>query len=235
MATVQMVLVVLNTPADWNDWNETFQKKILNLNLKHEMDGTTQILEPPIMPTITMFARTTTGTRNTSAAPQTFAELTAEQQTIFMNSTKIYEVQDRAYQSQSRRIGELREWIMKTVALHLQRLYCKSDDSVSQWYKKLKAASGSSELENREMALLAYQKALRPPSKKTNLMNWIAEWEKAYHMAVEKGLPSIQSPFFWYREAQAALKDSAIKEFITLYSHDIREKLGDDSLEFADV
>lgn len=226
----------LVNPEDWEDWNEALERRAAAANLLEILDGEKTPLSEPEKPTIFSYGRTTTGTRgNPNSEPTSFADLNESNQKSFMDAMKIYELDSREYRTQSDGILKLKEWMEKTVSNHLKKVHFKPREPISTWYSNLKKSVGGSSATSMEIAVERYKKAIKPPTKRTDLSTWISDWEKAMTLGTDKKIGATQSSYEWFNELKAALSCSILADWFQIYAVTQREKIRAGTLEFSEV
>ncbi|KAA8642419.1 uncharacterized protein ATNIH1004_011363 [Aspergillus tanneri] len=124
--------VLLKTQENWKEWNTQFEGLARGKNLWGIITGDEQeILKPapPTDDTLAPPAGSTRSTNPTSLADRQFA-------------WTVYKSLRDDYILQQTELSKLREWMQKTISPQVYEYCCDPEDSMKEWYAKLKQRVG---------------------------------------------------------------------------------------------
>lgn len=125
-------------------------------------------------------------------------DLTEEGYARFMTDWEIYKRAADAQEKERTSIKALGTVVTKTVASHIFDVCCQPEESIRDWYTKLKQQSslGGSQLKTR--ARQQYRAAVQPLTQLPhNIEAWIQAWEKAMSSGQARQLPEAQVVDIW--------------------------------------
>ncbi|OJD09962.1 hypothetical protein ACJ73_09998 [Blastomyces percursus] len=108
---------------------------------------------------------------------------------------KIHEYKQRQFDTQSNGIQRLKDWMEKTVSSTLEKVHFKPREPILHGMQVSENSAGATGTISMEIAVGKYKKAIKPPSKPTDLSTWISEWENAMTLGTDKKVGATQSPY----------------------------------------
>ncbi|OJD21809.1 hypothetical protein ACJ73_06847 [Blastomyces percursus] len=220
-------IVFLAKPEDWEDWNEVLERKAAAAKLLDILDRKNDPLMEPKEPELSTYNRATASTRSTISEPTSIADLNDNDRKNYLEAMKIYEYKQRQFDTQSNGIQGLKDWMEKTVSSTLKKVHFKPREPISAWYAGLRKSVGATGTISMEIAVGKYKKAIKPPSKRTDLSSWISEWENAMTIGTDKKE--------WFHDLKSALQSSFLESWIRMYAVNQREKIRNKTLDFSEV
>ncbi|KAA8646566.1 uncharacterized protein ATNIH1004_007999 [Aspergillus tanneri] len=155
--------VLLKTQENWKEWNTQFEGLARGKNLWGIITGDEQeILKPapPTDDTLAPPAGSTRSTNPTSLADRQFA-------------WTVYKSLRDDYILQQTELSKLREWMQKTISPQVYEYCCDPEDSMKEWYAKLKQRVGIDDATVKKLAREAPR----------DVLTWLNNWEEAMHKA----------------------------------------------------
>lgn len=118
--------------------------------------------------------------------PANAREMTAAARAAFRDDMSFYTINLKEYESQQKKLTDLREWITGSVKPQIYQINCDPEESTRTWYTNLKVAMGGTNKETISKNLTAYKKAVKPMDKAPkDPIAWIAQWEHAISLALK--------------------------------------------------
>jgi hypothetical protein len=210
--------VNLKCSDDWENWELQFKGLAVSENLWEYIKGTKVLLTEPIPPAAESFRRpgSTTRSQGPSSDDDPFANMTNEGQKGFQLAWAVYLDQKGNYKTQHDGIRTLRYWIRKTVLPTYQSVCCEPEESVKDWYDKLKELVSTEETVTKKEIRNKYRQAIKSPSNLKSLPAWIDNWEQVMSQAKKKNLAVAENPLEWFDDCLTAM-DPLLPHWVEAY------------------
>jgi hypothetical protein len=110
--------------------------------------------------------------------PRTAAEMTTEARQAFQLDWTLYQHDFKRYTAETDAIDNLKSWVHKTTSKHLIRTACNPEDTIKDWYEKLKKQIGVSDDQLTNDVRALYKAAVKPLTKAPrDPLAWLDTWE----------------------------------------------------------
>ncbi|KAA8644012.1 uncharacterized protein ATNIH1004_008208 [Aspergillus tanneri] len=188
--------VLLKTQENWKEWNTQFEGLARGKNLWGIITGDEQeILKPapPTDDTLAPPAGSTRSTNPTSLADRQFA-------------WTVYKSLRDDYILQQTELSKLREWMQKTISPQVYEYCCDPEDSMKEWYAKLKQRVGIDDATVKKLAREAYKKAIKPVTRPRDVLTWLNNWEEAMHKAEKARIAVAATTSDWIEDFLNAVR-----------------------------
>jgi hypothetical protein len=208
----------LRNRDDWEQWNTQFLAIIKDYGIQKLVLGDEIPLSPPVAPLISSYltqgvttraGSTTEAESQTTVAsdiPVTTKSLTSENQRIYQFDFQVYTHFEKRFKDQQNALARVNAWIRKTISAHFLKITLDPNDSLKQWYKKIKDHVAYDEFRTQETTLKQYALAIKPLTNLRNAEKWLASWEEAMDLAYKSNLPVATTPAQWLLEFRQAVK-----------------------------
>ena len=247
-------VVKLLAPFDWEQWDNDFKTKAVNLELWGHInpDEEEQPLgKRPTQPLISDFSKSravltpasstiqSQGSEQQSDGPQppaeSFVDLSGDDQRNYQFLVSTYNQDYRRYQNQLERVHTLTSWIQDTVSPHYRKTCCKPTESLRTWYSKLKSLVQPDEARLEAALLDRYERIVKPMTRPpTNFDAWLRSWLVVMADAQDKDMQFAQRPSMWCRQFMKAIR--AVKPtWELMYSATYKPKILDGTLDYHTV
>jgi hypothetical protein len=177
MSTSQKISVILNSPADWDEWIEVIMTQALAGKVWEYLDPSQDevpTLQEPALPTI----------QTVNAQKTSFSELTAEEREHYKIIRQDYKWQRDQYDKKDAALSSPRTSIQSSVSrscLH----YTFETSSAREMLTELKKQLQSTD-QLRELSLSAKYQKLKKAPKTQDLDSWLRDWEKVYVLSMRQ-------------------------------------------------
>jgi hypothetical protein len=203
---------------DWERWNSQFNSLVSIYRVKHCILGDEEPIKRPNPPDIRNYLASQVTTRAASvteiesqaATPDaqvvTSRNLTAENMRLYQFDYQVYSDQRKAYEAEGQALTKVHEWMRKTISNHFQEITFGEDDTLKQWYKKVKEHVAIDDYRVKELALQKYATAIKPLTNLKHAEKWLTTWEQAMDTATKNKMPIASEPVQWLSEFRQAVK-----------------------------
>lgn len=199
--------IILRGPENWSEWNREFMSSAIAMELwDYIKENPKALLTEPVKPEPNAYKKPG-ALSATAASSSSTIDLTQEELQNFQIAWSIYTANYKAYERQRKQIQDLKSWVRCNIAQQYKSSSCAPDESLHQWYTKLKEHASMSKTRETQMVRDLYRAANEPLAKPPrNWNSWILTWEEAMSKAEEVGLSEAKDAAVWFDDFIQAIE-----------------------------
>jgi prophage antirepressor-like protein len=162
-------------------------------------------------------------------------ELSDHHQRAFQSEMTLYNANLAAYKEETKSHRELKAWVIKTVDPEYTEHTCPPEETVRDWYAKLKTRLGVTDITLERNARENYKAALKA-RKGRDVKAWIENWEKQLANARLQAVPEALKPTAWFDDLRVAVKDIPwLNQWLAQYEIGNKRDIQNGILDYREV